>query len=262
MTHVQLTPIGTSPAWYNPGEPTSGFLLEADGYRVLIDCGSGVISRYLSLSTEPIDAIVLTHGHADHVLDLVPLAYGIQYGALDSWRPRLLVPRGVRARLSHLVGAWDGPADFFETTYDVADYATGVPFELGPFRVDSCEVPHFIETWALRFEHEGGSFGYTADLGPSEGAAAFLRDVDLLLTEATLPVDHGEAADNRGHLTAEEAGQLAAAAGAGALLLTHVPVELGFEDVRARAAGRYPGPISIARSGEPVAIAPARATSA
>src|SRR5690606_38477659 len=89
MTAFTLTPIGTSPAWYNPGEPTSGFLLEADGARVLVDCGSGVISRYLAThgAESPIDAIVLSHLHADHCFDLVPLKYGIDHGPLGSWRP-------------------------------------------------------------------------------------------------------------------------------------------------------------------------------
>jgi len=264
MTHPQLTPIGTSPAWYNHGEPNSGFLLEADGFRVLVDCGSGVIAKYLELfGTEaPIDAIVLSHVHADHCFDLVPLRHGIQMGSLN-WRPQLWLPPHARTRLTRLASTWERdlatPTSFafFDQTFDVREFAPGSPFSVGPFAVDSIEVPHYVESFALRFAHAAGSFGYTADLGPAPHAAPFLAGVDVLLAEAALDEDADLSSPDRGHITASEAGQIAADAGVGRLLLTHVPEELGFDRAVAAASAAFAGPVDLARSGELVVIAQA-----
>jgi ribonuclease BN (tRNA processing enzyme) len=153
-----------------------------------------------------------------------------------------------------MVSTWDGPSDFFSTTFDVREYSSRGAFEVGPFRVSAQEVPHFIEAHALRFEHGDAAFGYTSDLGPDARVTDFMDGVDLLLTEATLPLDHGEDPAARGHLTAEEAADIASAAGAHSLLLTHVPTELQ-AGVIARVRGRYDGPVALARSGQVYAIA-------
>ena len=254
MTDLQLTPIGTSPAWYNPGEPSSGFLLEADGARVLIDCGSGVISRFLALrgAEQRIDAIVLSHVHADHCFDLIPLKYGIDYGQLGAWgRPQLWLPPGARERLTRLVSAWDEDFSYFTETYDVREYAPGTGFEVGPFACSALEVPHYIESFALRMACAGTSFGYSSDLGPCDTIAPFMRGVDLLLAEAAFSEAGDLTAPGRGHITATEAGHIAQQAGAHSLLQTHVPEALGFDAARAAAAESFPsGPVHVAQSGE------------
>jgi ribonuclease BN (tRNA processing enzyme) len=250
MGDTYLTPIGTSPAWYNPGEPTSGYLLEYEGYRVLVDCGAGVISRYLEHwgGDAPIDAIVISHVHADHVVDLVPLKYGIEHGPLGAWKPELWLPPEVHDRLRTMVSAWNGPAEFFSSVFDVRDYSPAAAFQVGPFSVMSQHVPHYIDSWALRFEVGHSSFGYTSDLGPDDGVSKFLSGVDLLLCEATLDEIHGEDPEMRGHLTGAEAGHIAKAAGAHSLLLSHVPAELGFDRVLAAAREEYSGPLARAES--------------
>jgi ribonuclease BN (tRNA processing enzyme) len=258
MTAFQLTPIGTSPAWYNPGEPSSGFLLEADGRRVLIDCGSGVISRYLALfgADRPIDAIVLSHVHADHCFDLVPLKFGIDYGQLGEWRPELWLPPGARDRLTRLVSAWDEGFSYFTDTYDVHEFGVHAPFEIAPFEVRALDVPHYIESTALRFTHGDRSFGYSSDLGPFDGLAPFMRGVDLLLCEAAYSEAADPALPGRGHITATEAGEIARLADAHSLLLTHVPEALGFERARAAAMHSFGlGPVHVACSGECYAVA-------
>ncbi|MCW2925272.1 MAG: beta-lactamase domain protein [Thermoleophilia bacterium] len=257
MSDLQLTPIGTSPAWYNPGQPCSGFLLEAAGSRVLVDCGSGVVSRYLALfgAERPIDAIVLGHVHPDHAFDLVPLKYGIDYGDLDGWRPELWLPPGARDRLTRLASAWDDDFDFFTETFEVHDFGVEQPFEVGPFACRALEVPHYIESFALRFEHRGTTFGYTSDLGPTDRIAPFMDGVDLLLSEAGYSPDGDLAMHDRGHITAREAGRIATDANAHSLLLTHVPEELGLDRARAAAADEFSGPVAIATSGETYVVA-------
>ena len=257
MSDLQLTPIGTSPAWYNPGEANSGFLLEADGVRVLVDCGAGVIARYLHLygTAAPIDAIVLTHVHADHCFDLVPLKFGLTVGSLQGWpTPQLWLPPGARDRLTRLVSAWDADFDFFAGSFDVREYTPGISFDVGPLQARAIEVPHYVESCALRFEHGAASFGYSSDLGPSEHIVPFMSGVDLLLSEAALDEASDLSAPDRGHITAAEAGDIASGAGVGRLLLTHVPQEIGFERAIAAARGSFAGPVQLAQSGHTVHV--------
>jgi len=258
MARMVLTPIGTSPAWYTPGVPGSGYLLQVDDLRILIDCGSGVIMQYLERAAAggkaaSLDAIVISHTHADHVLDLVPLTYGITLGGLP-WSPTLFLPRGSRERLQRMVGMWDGPSNFFEQAFEVREYSPGIPWRIGAVDVSACVMPHYLESCALRFDAESVAFGYTADLGPNTEVAPFMRGVDVLLCEATLPEEHGEQATARGHLSGSEAGGIARAACASQLLLTHIPAQLDTHAVVAAAMQAFGGPVAVAQPWESLAI--------
>jgi ribonuclease BN (tRNA processing enzyme) len=258
MARMILTPIGTSPAWYNPGVAGSGYLLQVDDLRILIDCGSGVIMQYLARASvdgnaAPLDAIVISHTHADHVLDLVPLTYGIMLGGL-SWSPQLFLPHGARERLQRMVGMWDGPANFFEQAFDVCEYRPGAPWNIGGVTVSAAVMPHFLASCALRFDTEDAAFGYTADLGPNLEIASFIQSVDVLLCEATLAEEHGEQSAARGHLSGSEAGDIARAADAAHLLLTHIPAQLDAGAVVAAAREAFGGPVALAQPWEAVAV--------
>ncbi len=258
MDEMVMTPIGTSPAWYNPGIAGSGYLLEVGGYRLLLDCGAGVAMSYLGAhaagEAPPIDAIVISHVHLDHVADLVPLVFGMNFGPLVGWSPQLHLPPGARERLQRMVSMWDGADDFFEQAFDVCQYQPGQAFTCGPVRVTACRMPHFVDSYALRCEAGEATFGYTADLGPNEIVADFMHGVDLLLCEATLGAVHGEHARMRGHLTGREAGEVAQAARARQLMLTHVPSELDAAQVAADARDAFGGPVKLAVPGERVII--------
>lgn len=248
---LTLTPVGTSPAWYHPGEPTSGFVLDTPGTRVLVDCGSGVIARYMQLfdPVPPVDAIVISHVHADHCFDLVPLKFAIEFGPLANWRPQLWLPPGAQQRLEHLLRTWDADWSFFESSFDVRHYDTGADgFDVGDMHLSALHVPHFIECCALRVDVPGVSFGFTADTGPDHELVPFMNGVDVLLSEAgSRAVTPGP----RGHITAREAGELAHDAGVGSLLLTHI----SSDDERAAAVSQAAevftaGPVHAVRSGE------------
>lgn len=251
MANFQLTALGTSPAWYNPGDASSGYLLEVEGFRLLVDCGSGVIPRYLSAgpgAEAPIDAIYISHIHPDHCFDLVPLKYGMTYGGLDDWRPQLWLPPGGHERLQSLAGAWDGDRSFYTETYDVEQYATDEQFDIGPFRCRTTEVPHFIESFALRCDHDGAGLCYSSDLGPTPKIVQLAQGADLFLCEATLSDASDESPDNRGHLSAREAGAIARDAGVGSLLLSHMPVEVREQQPLDDARSVYDGPVALAES--------------
>jgi ribonuclease BN (tRNA processing enzyme) len=225
---VRLIVIGSSPAWPNAGGAHSGYVVESDGRRLLLDCGPGVLGRLREAEPWPaIDAIAITHFHLDHWGDLVPWVWGSFYRrGHDDRRPELWVYRGGRAFLEEL-GSRLGFPDMFERTFVVREYdaetgfTTAASLDVLPVR-----LPHYrLETYGFRVSNGATTLAYTGDTGPSERIADLARDADLLVCEATL--EHGDAdGEPRGHLSAEEALAAYAASGARRLLLTHRPSEL------------------------------------
>lgn len=220
---MRLTVVGSSPAWPNPGSAHAGYLLEADGRRLLVDCGPGVLARLRERDGWPrVNAIAITHCHLDHVGDLVPWLWGHLMGPVkgEPAPPVWLPPGGVEAT------APLGPlADGFE----LHEYADREPFEAAGFRVTPTSVPHFdVPAFGFRVEAGGRTVAFSGDSGPSAALTELAAGADLFVCEATLsePPPPPTAAD-RGHLTASEA--LAAAAGT-RVLLTHRPAELPVPD--------------------------------
>ncbi len=224
---VRLTVIGSSPAWPNPGSAQSGYLLEHDGRRVLLDCGPGVLPRLRARESWPqVDAIVITHFHLDHWGDLVPWVWGRMFGlGRDQPAPRLWLPPGGQAEL-HLFGSRFGQADMFERTFDLHEYGERSPFRAAGLEISARLLPHYyVLTYGFRVADGARVFAYSGDSGPSEQLAELARDADLFICEATLEHAHLDG-EPRGHLTAEEAVAAFEASGARRLLITHRPSEL------------------------------------
>jgi ribonuclease BN (tRNA processing enzyme) len=224
---VRLVVIGSSPAWPNAGSAHSGYVVESEGKRLLLDCGPGVLGRLREREAWPtIDAIAITHFHLDHWGDLVPWVWGSFYRrGHDDIRPALWVYRGGRAFLEEL-GSRLGFPDMFERTFTLSEYDGDTPFEAAGLEVLPMRLPHYrLETYGFRVTNGAATLAYTGDTGPSKRIADLARDVDLFVCEATL--ETGEAdGEPRGHLSAEEALESYAASGARNLLLTHRPSEL------------------------------------
>jgi ribonuclease BN (tRNA processing enzyme) len=224
---VRLVVIGSSPAWPNAGNAHSGYVVESEGKRLLLDCGPGVLGRLREREAWPtIDAIAITHFHLDHWGDLVPWVWGSFYRrGHDDIRPALWVYRGGRAFLEEL-GSRLGFPDMFERTFTLSEYDGDTPFEAAGLEVLPMRLPHYrLETYGFRVTNGAATLAYTGDTGPSKRIADLARDVDLFVCEATL--ETGEAdGEPRGHLSAEEALESYAASGARNLLLTHRPSEL------------------------------------
>jgi ribonuclease BN (tRNA processing enzyme) len=224
---VKLTVVGCSPAWPNAGGAHSGYLVENDVGRVLLDCGPGVLSRLRAGEGWPqIDAIVVTHFHLDHAGDLAPWLWGHRTGpARDLPTPTLWLRPGGHVELGRF-------ATRFDETFHAQEYVPGETFDVAGFRITPYKVSHYDEpTFGLRVENGGSVLAYSADTGPTPALAQLARDADLFLCEATLD-DRGETTAMRGHLTPAEAAAAAAEAGARRLVLTHRPAELptdGFE---------------------------------
>jgi ribonuclease BN (tRNA processing enzyme) len=229
---VRLHVIGSSPAWPNAGGAHSGYVVESEGRRLLLDCGPGVLARLREDEPWPaVDAIAITHFHLDHWGDLVPWVWGSFYRrGHDDRRPELWVYRGGRAFLEDL-GSRIGFPDMFERTFVLAEYEPETTFSTAAgLDVHPVRLPHYkLETYGFRVTNGAATLAYTGDTGPSERITELARDADLLVCEATLETGAADG-EPRGHLSAEEALDAFAASGARTLLLTHRPSELPVPD--------------------------------
>ncbi len=259
---MRLTVLGKSPSWQDADGACSGYLLEEGGTTVLLDCGNGVFSKLRRFRDyTKVHAVVISHLHADHFLDLVPFSYALTYAPrqqptpVDRWpgtddpaRPKLYAPRGATECFRRVVGAW-GNEDLIENAFDMREFSPDEDIAIGSMRFTFQDVPHFTETFAIDIAsmNGGGRITYGADCSPNEQLVEFARDTDLLIVEATLP--RPERTGIRGHLTPAEAAEHASRANVKRVLLTHVSDELDELWVRQCACRVFPGPVSVAREG-------------
>jgi len=259
---VRITVLGKSPSWQDAGGACSGYLLSDGETTVLIDCGNGVFSKLrLFCDYVDVDAVAISHLHADHFLDLVPYSYALTYAPrqqpvpVDRWpgtenpaRPRLIAPRGSTETFRQVVGAW-GNDDLIENAFALEEYEPNAVVEVGDIRLRFHEVPHFTETFAIDMSSRRGDgrITYGADSRPGDELVEIARDTDLLIVEATLP--RPERTGVRGHLTPTEAGEHARLAGAKRVVLTHISDELDADRARERATEAFGGPVEVAAEG-------------
>lgn len=247
---MRITVLGKSPAWQDAGGACSGYLIEEGAHALLLECGNGVFAKlrrardYVS-----VDAVLISHLHADHFLDLVPFAYALTYGPRT--RPAAIDlhgPPGARETFRRVAGAW-GSEQLIEDAFALSEYAPDDELRVGPLRLRFREVDHYIQAFAVEVTSSAGPgrFVFGADTGPSDALVAFAQGADLLMIEATLPCPEPEGP--RGHLTAAEAGAHARRAGPGRLVLTHLSDELDESWARREASQAFGRDVEIAREG-------------
>lgn len=235
---MHLTVLGCSGSAPGPDGPASAYLLEHDGFRLLLDLGSGAfgaLQRHLDPAA--VDAVVLSHLHPDHCLDLTALVVHHRYGPPAGTLPPvpLLGPAGTRDRLAR---AYDPePAGRMPAVFAVATVAAG---ELGPFALRFARVNHPVETHAVRVEAGGRALVYSGDTGVSDALVGLAAGADVLLCEASFA--DGESHPPDLHLTGREAGEHARRAGVGRLLVTHVPPWAPRDRIGVSAADAFGGP--------------------
>ena len=245
---MDLTVLGSCGTWPGAGRATSGYLVRHDGHALWVDAGTGTfaeLQRHLALAE--VDAILVTHEHLDHIADLLAVAYAIAYGGLAPEGFPVHLPSGVLGHLEGAVG--EGTREKLRAAFDVHAVEAGTR-EIGPFAVEAVPMPHAgLAAFGYRIAAGGAMLAYTGDTGPGDGAVARLgAGADVLLAEAALlETDPVPALDL--HLTAAQAAEGAAAAGASRLVLTHIRPDRD-PAVSVREAGRrYDGPIGVAEEG-------------
>jgi ribonuclease BN (tRNA processing enzyme) len=224
---MRLTILGRSPASPNPGEACAGYLVETEGSRVLVDIGPGVVSHLVGKHhPDELEAIVVSHMHADHMLDLVTLRYVYPWRARPKdQRLRVVMPPGSADQMLDLAKGV-GSARHFEDCFRLSEHDGGSTFRFGALDITPVQTQHYIPCWGFRIEADGRRLAYTADTAPCGGLTELADGPDLLLSEATLHSLEEDAAppEPRGHLMPVEAGAAAREGGARRLMLTHLPV--------------------------------------
>jgi ribonuclease BN (tRNA processing enzyme) len=225
---MRLTVLGRSPASPNAGEACAGYLVEGGGARILMDVGPGVVAQLLRHHhPDELDAVVVSHMHADHMLDLVTLRYVYPWRSRPKdQRLRVLMPPGSADQLLDLARGVGNPRHF-EDTFRLSEHDGSSSMAFGGLELRPIETVHYIPCWGFRAEADGRMLGYTADTGPSEVVGQIADGADLLLSEATLRSleEDAQPPEPRGHLLPSEAGAYAREAGSRRLLLTHLPVD-------------------------------------
>jgi ribonuclease BN (tRNA processing enzyme) len=216
---VKLTVLGCSGSMAGPDSAASSYLVEAEGYRLVLDLGNGAfgaLQRYVPPAE--VDAIVLSHLHADHCIDMTSYIVALRWGPIQpSKRIPVYGPAGTKDRLA---AAYD-PVARKLGLHELFEFAN--PSEkvaLGPFTATFARVNHPVTTYAIRLEHGGRSLVYSGDTGESDALVELARGADVLLCEASFSARDEFVPDL--HLTGAKAGEHAARAGVGQLIITHV----------------------------------------
>ena len=241
---MRLTVLGGCGAWPAAGQACGGYLVEHDGFRLLLDPGYATMPRLLEhLPADRVDAVYVSHGHPDHCADLNPL---LRARALaDEPAPPLPVyapPGALDAVL-----ALDRPGMLAEA-YVLRTFRPGDTLDLGPFRASTRPLPHWLPNAGVRLVAGGRALAYTGDTGPSADIVELARDADLLLADATYVDEVPD--DSREYLgSARQAGEYARRAAARHLVLTHLWPGTDPAAAQAAAAAGYDGPITVAAPG-------------
>jgi len=241
---VDLRVLGGCGAWPAAGQACSGYLLEHDGFRLLIDPGYAVLPRLLRhVDAAEVDAVLVSHGHPDHCADLNPLLRARSFRDDPvSALPVFALPGALDAVL-----ALDRPG-LLADAIDLRPFEAGESFAIGPLAVAARALPHSVPNAGVRLTAAGRSIAYTGDAAPDPALVDLARDADVLLAEASF-VDAVPGEDRPTLSSARDAGRQAAEAGVGALVLTHLLP--GTDRRRSAAAARAPfgGPVRVARPG-------------
>jgi len=253
MMIMRLTVVGCAGSFPGPDSPASCYLLESDGFRLVIDFGNGslgALQKYTGLFD--IDAVCLSHLHADHCVDLYSYSVARSYSPAGV-QPAIPVygPAGSAERMSLIHGP-DGDDGLMRQRFTFETLGPG-RMTIGPFDVQLAHMNHPVETFAFRFSCGGRSLVYTGDTGETEAVPELAAGADVFLSEAAFL--EGPNLPPNLHLTARQAAAYARRAGVGELVLTHLQPWNNLDDARAEAASAFAGDLDLAVAGQVITLA-------
>lgn len=249
---MRVTVVGCSGSFAGPDSPASCYLVQAsDGIRtwsVVLDLGNGslgALQRHVAL--DDLDAVVLSHLHPDHCVDLCGLYVARRYRPAGSLDARLPVhgPKRTAERMAGIYGVSGGE---LSQEFDFRVVTDRIGFTVGPLSVTPVRVNHPIEAYGYRVAADGATFAYTGDTDSDPSLGDLLHDADLALLDSAFVEGRDEAKDI--HLSGRRAAEAAVAAGGvRRFVLTHIPPWNDPEVCRAQAAEVWPGEVEVATSG-------------
>lgn len=244
---MELIVLGACGTWANAGGACSGYLVRHDGYTIWIDMGAGTLANlHEHIDPLDVDAVIISHSHPDHLVDLYPYFYARHYALGRPHGTPLWCPAGLFGRAGKLLSE----ESLFDLahSFHVQEIDPGEGFEAGPFTVETRPMAHPVPTLGIRLEAGGRSLAYTADSGATPEVPKLARGVDLLLADATWQGDPAQYTPNI-HMTSGEAGEAAREAEPGTLMLTHIWPTFDKDRSVEEAAAAFAGPILLAREG-------------
>lgn len=246
---LELLVLGAGPAYSDqPGSVGSSYLVRHGTDAIVLDLGQGAFPA-LAHAIEPssLRAVFISHLHPDHFIDLIPLRHYLCRAEFQpSRRLRVVAPAGLDRRLDSV---YDQPG-FAAAAFDV-QAATPGSYEAGPFTIEVAAVHHAGESVAFRVGRSGApgpGIVYSGDCADPDDLLPLLRPGDTLLAEATF--GPGPLPAGMPHLDGPMVGRLATAAGAGAILLTHLRMGCDPGETVRSAVDRFDGPVASVRPGD------------
>ncbi|WP_431981534.1 MBL fold metallo-hydrolase [Streptomyces qinglanensis] len=245
---LHLTVLGSATPYASVDNPCSGYLVSGGGTRVWMDAGSGTLAQLQHhVRLDEVDAIWISHLHADHSADLLTAYYAALFADARLAAPiPLYGPPGIADRLAHFLtnSATRSPV---ESAFAVHELDDGHRVRVGALTMTSRTVAHGIPAFGVRIETEGRTLVYSGDTAPCANLAELAAGCDVLLCEAEstrAPTEGPQV-----HHTPEDAGDTATAARAARLIVTHVGRSLTPQEALTRASARFAGPVDHAAPG-------------
>jgi len=249
---MHITILGSNGTYPTPGHPTSGYLLQHEGTSIWMDTGSGTFAALQAvIDFDTLDALVISHVHADHCIDVLGFYHAVKYGGRARADIPTYVPPGLCEKLKGFLGDQDHPLG---ETLDFRVQDDGDRITIGGIGFDFAITDHPVPTLALRAQAENGRvLAYSADTGPQGEWSRIAFEADLYLSEATYQGSADEKPWSH-HLTAGEAGQIARDVGAKSLMLTHIWPALDPERSVQEAEHTFGRPVGLAVPGMVVKV--------
>lgn len=238
---MRMTVVGFWGAYPEQEEATSSYLFEKDGFRLLVDCGSGALAQLPKyLDPYDLDAVILSHYHQDHIADLGVLQY------------HQLVQNQIhdQERLLPIYGHDQDQVAFSDLTQRFTKgivYQPNAPLELGPFTIEFLKTSHPVSCYAMRITDGDKVVVYTADSSYQDAFIPFSQDADLLITDCNFYEDQD--ATPFGHMNSKEGAIIAEQAKVRTLLLSHLPHFGERKQLVTEARKYFSGDVCLAKSG-------------
>ncbi len=244
---MNLTVLGSTAGAPSRSNPASGYLVEHDDVSIWMDAGTGTFME-LAERVDPgkLDAVVISHIHVDHCSDLFGLYGYLAFGPSGDVPIRVFAPEGAAEHLAAFARASD--EHVFNMVLDIVEVASGSTASVGDVTLRFGEAIHPVPARITRVEAGGASLVYSGDTGPGGDLLAMSNGADALLCEASMNGTRDEQTYEY-HLTAIEAGEIAAWAGVDRLILTHIGALMDPEQSLEEASGAFAGDIAYAAPG-------------
>lgn len=241
---IDLTVYGCAGSHTGAGRMCSGYLVEAAGQKILLDAGNGSTGNLQrEHRLRDLDAIVISHRHVDHCIDLIGCYYNLRFDPDPRGPMPLYAAAEVHELLTSLLSK-DSPMSF-DDVFDHHEVGPGDHLQIGEVALSFARSLHPVPTVSTRVEAEGAALVYSSDSAGGPDLVEIARGADLLLCEATWTGDMADHPPDL-HLTAAEAAKVANEAGVPRLVLTHLAGATDRHQAMAEAAAVFEGTVQLA----------------